>query len=334
MKFRYLLSRLADDYPEGIPGHAPQVAGIYLAWRGLTFTKEPLKHVVSYWPERQKAKKMGRVGIPEAVCEIESTLAPYRSQSEAFLILAGHSFGARVLENAINEQDASGRCPTMHDYFQQLHRLANNARNSHAVASIEGIRRLPNLPADMIIYVNAATSSEKTRERIAQIKLDCPSASSALICNSDPLFLAFTSTNDLATGFIMPVANFVFPDLASDKFHLISAADSPWMHTHQTPKKAPSKTCPAGESICFKIAHENSEPVEYYLPRIAGKAQVPPDKAHPAGIDPFWIFNVKSNLVDGHGDVWNPNVVNMLTVILQNNGHFQAVHEAAAKVAP
>ncbi len=50
--------------------------------------------------------------------------------------------------------------------------------------------------------------------------------------------------------------------------------------------------------------------------------------------DPFWIFNVHSNLVNGHGDVWNPNVANMLTVIIQNNRRFQQVRAAAVTVAP
>jgi hypothetical protein len=60
-----------------------------------------------------------------------------------------------------------------------------------------------------------------------------------------------------------------------------------------------------------------------------GKAQVPGDKEHPFGVDPFWIFNVHSNLVNGHGDVWNPNVVNMLEQILYLNGRFQSVSSEA-----
>jgi hypothetical protein len=333
VKFRLLLSRLAETWPEKPGVAAPPVAGVYLAWRGLTFTVEPFKHIVSYWPERQKAKKMGELGMQKAVCEIESTLMPLRSnpqRRQAYLILAGHSFGARVLENAINGHDASGRCPTVEDYSTQLHKLVADAKQRHAMVS-EGSTPGLQLPADMIIYVNAATSSEKTKECVAQIKQDCALAKSAEICTANPLFVAFTSTNDLATGLVMPIANFVFPDLVADRFHLISAADSPWMHTHRAPAIAPSQKCPANEKICFDIVSKNREPVKYYLPRIDGRVEVSSSPQYPGGRDPFWIFNVHSNLVNGHGDVWNPNVVNMLTRILFQDEKFMNAIAVAAE---
>jgi hypothetical protein len=186
------------------------------------------------------------------------------------------------------------------------------------------------MPADLVVYVNAATSSAMTRKRVRQVKKDCPNFRSHPICSADPLYIAFTSTNDLATGLVMPIANLVLPDLISDKLNLISAANSPWMHTHH----APEPGCPQGEVICFDIARTNQPPTRYYLPRIPGKAQVPKSEDQAFDSDPFWIFNVHSNLVNGHGDVWNPNVANMLTVIIQNNRRFQQVRAAAVTVAP
>ena len=131
----------------------------------------------------------------------------------------------------------------------------------------------------------------------------------------------------------MPIANFVFPDLVSDKFHLISAADSPWMHTHREPVLAPDHKCPVDEKICFDIVLKDGEPVWYYLPRIDGKVEVSPSPQSPGGTDPFWIFNVHSNLVNGHDDVWNPNVVSMLTKILFQDKKFMNVRAAALKAA-
>lgn len=61
---------------------------------------------------------------------------------------------------------------------------------------------------------------------------------------------------------------------------------------------------------------------------------MPKSDDHPFDPDPFWIFNVHSNLVNGHGDVWNPNVANMITVILQNNGRYMQVRAGAMAVAP
>ena len=325
------MSRLADDYPLGEPGKAPQVVGIYLAWRGLTFTVEPFKHIVSYWLRRQIAKKVGRTGINKAVEKIESAVNTDSTvRGNTFLIFAGHSFGARVLENAIDGKDAAGHPEVMPRYFNQMHQIALNARTKHEKVSQEELRALPNMPADMIVYLSAATPSVKTRKPVRQIETDCRDFSSYSICSADPLYIAFTLTNDLATGLVMPIANLVIPDLVSDRLHLFSAANSPWIHTH----RAPEPGCPRGESICFDIAGKKQPPTLYYLPRIEGKAQVPRSKDHPFESDPFWIFNVNSNLVNGHGDLWNPNVVNMLTVILQNNERFEQVRAAALAAAP
>lgn len=316
-KFRVLMSKLADDYPEGKRGEAPQVVGIYLAWRGLTFTVEPFKHIISYWPRRKVAKEVGTTGIHNAICDIEGAIKGNRLNT--FLLLAGHSFGARVLENAIELNDPSGQCPTMYGVFENLKAEALASKNG----SQEKLFRLPYLPADLVVYVNAATSSTKTRSRVAQIRNECPEATSAWICQADPLYVAFTSTNDLATGLVMPVANLVFPDLRSDKLHLLSAADTGQLHTHLAPKKG----CPGAEAVCFTMADGKSDPAQYYLPRMADRIQVPR-----LGLDPFWIFNVHSNLVNGHGDVWNPNVVSMLSEILRKNGHYRDVRQKAAEL--
>jgi hypothetical protein len=331
VKFRAFLSRLADDYPVGQPGKAPQVAGIYLGWRGLTINVQPFKYFAGYWSRRQTARNVGRTGIKKAVEIIKDAVnANPTARANTFLIFAGHSFGARVLENAIDGLDAKGNPGFMRQYFEEMHKAAQTAHNQQAKVREAQANAAPTLPADLVVYVNAATSSAKTLERLRQVESDCPSFQSHPICSADPLYVAFTSTNDMATGLVMPIANLAFPDFGSDKLHLISAANTPWIHTH----RAPEPGCPQGEAICFDIAEANLPPAKYHLPRIPGKAQVPKSEDHQTETDPFWIFNVHSNLVNGHGDVWNPNVSNMLTVILQNNRRFQQVRAAAVAAAP
>ncbi len=198
-------------------------------------------------------------------------------------------------------------------YFNNVPEMERTAQTNREPVSL---KQLPELPADMVVYVNAATSSEKTSRRVKKIRKDCREVTvpdPRSMCSADPLYVAFTSTNDFATGIVMPMANFVFPDLITDKLHLISAANSPWLRTHEKPTPLTGECSPA--DICFKIAEG-----DYYLPRIPGRAQASGIKP---GIDPFWIFNVDSNLVNGHGDVWNPNVENMMAVILSKNGQFR-----------
>jgi hypothetical protein len=325
VKFRGFMSRLADDYPVGEAGKPPQVVGIYLAWRGLTFTVEPFKHIASYWPRRQIAKNVGRTGVYNAINEIATAVnADKVGRKNTFFILAGHSFGARVLENAIDGLDAHNNPHgILSSYFDGMHQTALQVRDHKAVFSEKDLHALPDMPADLVIYVNAATSSARSIQRARQIRDDCRDLKGHPTCKADPFYIAFTSTNDFATGLVMPIANLVFPDLVSDKLHLISAANTPWLHTH----RAPEQGCAKG-AVCFDIAGKSGPPRQYYLPRIAKKVQVPV-----IGSDPFWIFNVHSNLVDGHGDVWNPNVENMMAAILKNNGHFAEVQAAALAAA-
>jgi hypothetical protein len=330
-KFREMVSGLADDYPLGLHGKAPQVVGIYLAWRGLTFTVEPFKHIVSYWLRRQTAKHVGRTGMYQAIESIKSAVnSDPRVRRNSFLIFVGHSFGARVLENAIEGLDANGKPRGfMSVYFDQMHKAAQGARENQAKDSSEEAHATPDIPADLIVYVNAATSAAKTQQRVRQIEDDCRYVSAHPICNADPLYVAFSSINDWATAYMMPLANLVIPDLISDKLDLLSAADSPWMHTHHSPKPG----CPLGETICFDIAGKKSPPARFYLPRIATKAQVAKSEDHPSRSDPFWIFNVHPNLVNGHSDLWNSNVASMIAVILHNNERFEKVSAAATAVA-
>jgi hypothetical protein len=99
--------------------------------------------------------------------------------------------------------------------------------------STEAHKAAPLPPADMIIYANAATASTVTRRTIKEWGKFCKEPSDSAVCSAHPFWLAFTSTGDFATGLIMPIANAVFPAITSDGFHLISAANTPWLHTHE-----------------------------------------------------------------------------------------------------
>jgi hypothetical protein len=313
-----LLTRLADE--QANPGGKPlKVVGIYLAWRGLTFTIEPFKHIVSYWPRRAVARHVGQTGMFQALSQIESVIGERRQNY--VLVLAGHSFGARVLENAADTFDQH------HTGFMLANRNAAKSMSAQQVTSLtaepENTRLLnPDLPADLIIYVNAATASTVTRKTIKDIKQTCGKTPIAPICSADPLYIAVTSHADLATGIILPIANLVFPDLTSDGFHLISAANTPWLHTHQDP----SQGCRPTPSVCFTVPGE--PPVKESVDRIDGRAQLP-DKIN----EPFWIFNVGKNVMKAHGDIWNDAVTDLMTHVITRNRRFQMLSALAAQNA-
>lgn len=110
-----LLPRLADT--QAASGHPLKVVGVYLGWRGLTFTKEPFKHGITYWHRRGIARHEGETGMYDAISAIEQAVHPYRKNY--VLVLAGHSFGSRVLENAVDTKHHDGRQGLMLQYREQ-----------------------------------------------------------------------------------------------------------------------------------------------------------------------------------------------------------------------
>src|ERR1035438_9905766 len=78
------------------------------------------------------------------------------------------------LENAIDGLDAKGNPGFMRQYFEEMHKTAQTASSQHAKVSDEQVRAIPLMPADLVVYVNAATSSAMTRKRVRQGKKECP----------------------------------------------------------------------------------------------------------------------------------------------------------------
>lgn len=311
-KFRKEVDRISLILPQAGSGRKPPLVGIYLAWRGLTLTVEPFK-TLSYWDRRGVARHVGQTGAYDATARIVDEVKAAREQTT--LIFMGHSFGARVLENTA---DAAGQRPgfmTAH-LLDMQRRLAARTQPRPSEALSE---KPPRPPADMIIYVNAASSSAVARHTIKEWLAICKKGSDSVVCGAHPFWLAFTSTADYATGIIMPVANAVFP-APSDHLHLSSAADSSDLHTHEVPEvpcrekqKPDDFRCPPGSNAqaCFgTIRPDNKgsdEKVCYEVHKVHAEESV----------SPFWIMNVDGKLVDGHLDIWNEGVINMILSIMR-----------------
>jgi pimeloyl-ACP methyl ester carboxylesterase len=307
-KFRKEVDRVSLILPRVATGRKPPLIGIYLAWRGLTLTVEPFK-TLSYWDRRGVARLIGQTGIYDATARIVDEVTAARERTT--LIFIGHSFGARVLENTA---DAAGQRPG----FMAGHLVEMQRRlTARAHEALPGKPPLP--PADMIIYVNAASSSAVARHTIKEWSAICRQGSDSAVCSAHPLWLAFTSTADHDTGIIMPVANAVFP-APSDHLHLFSAADSSDLHTHEVPEvpcrekqKPDDFRCPPGSKAqaCFGTIRPDKkgsdEKICYEVRKIRAED----------GVSPFWVMNVDGKLVDGHLDIWNEGVINMILSIMR-----------------
>ena len=217
-----------------------------------------------------------------------------------------------MLENAA-EMNRKERVGSMLEYRKRLENLGQ-PRGGFAALTSESLLALnPKLPADLIVYVNAATASTVTRRTIKLTREICKNTPGAPICGSDPLYLAITSHAGLATGIILPIANLAFPALGSDGLHIMSAANTPWLHTHMDPKAG----CAQDASLCFK-AGTSEHPTVESIERVSHQWELP-GKSN----DPFWIFNVNKDVMKNHGDVWNDNVTDLVRNVIVGHPKFQ-----------
>lgn len=190
--------------------------------------------------------------------------------------------------------------------------------------------RLPSseLPIDLVFYVNAATSSYRTIKTINDWNEECKETTPPRGCDQDPLYFAVSSRADILTAVVMPIANFVFPAWSTDRFHIISAANTPWMQTHSIPRRIPKPPeTLSPDAFCF----ETSDGPNNYLWEVNPKNGKTPARFWVMNSDhrnaalegmlhkiPFFRRAVRHDwVISAHGDVWNRSVFNMIYALIE-----------------
>lgn len=324
-KFRHCgLEVLANNGESTTPGAAPRVVGIYLAWQGWNFGWPPLVWVPSYYLRMPKARSIGLGGMASATQEIMDEI---HSHPKAYFTIAmGHSFGARVLEAALDglpNKKETAKYPNAG--------ILRRSRGDHNQrVGPEGNR----LPVDLVFYVNAATSHADTIRTQRSWNAECVSVPKPAGCDDVPLYFAVSSRADILTALVMPVANVIAMPIGfalrgggySNGYHLIAAANTPWMQTHNTHILTSSVLPPTG-GFCFQVPNEQNQKLTY---QVTAK----PGRARPM----FWAMNsdhwsasflavvhkipllrrsVQSRwVISSHGDVWNTGVFNMVRSVI------------------
>ena len=149
-----------------------------------------------------------------------------------------------------------------------------------------------------------------TYKTLEDWKLMCANQPATPGCAAAPMYLATSSRTDFATSFLMPFANLIAPAFKADRLHLISAANTPWTHSHHDPKKVAACPMLTPDSFCFEGPDDNH--------RQNGKTTTYVTRAHTNNAQRrFWIFNTGHRLIRNHGDVWNKRVFNMVMALLE-----------------
>ena len=324
-KFRNCgLKVIADNYPSSSPGAPPRVVGIYLAWHGTDFGWPPFSYVPSYPFRRHFARTVGQAGMAHALQSIFGAIQ--ESRDSYFVIAMGHSFGARALEAADEFVDA--KHPEKHP---DAGIIAKVRAHTQSLAYDEDNN--DKLPVDLILYVNAATSHYISRRTIALWKQACDDDPSTAGCDSRPLYLAVSSRADLLTAIVMPIANVAFFAPLTDRYHLISAADTPWMQTHNVPRPIPLNSIPSSLPeyvFCFAVPDPQTQTNANY--EVDPKSGISRAMFWDMNTD-HWIASLEEIvhaipvfrktvehhwIISSHGDVWNTGVFNMVRAVVES----------------
>ena len=323
-RFRFALSFLGRKFEQTGP-----VLGIFIGWRGGTFKGGVLGPFtfVTYWSRKQGAKRVaeGRCrDAPEALPKVidrllaESTAA--RSDRRFYAI--GHSFGARVLEGALE-------------------------KSSYAEGLFDAIRKkqptyIP--PIDLVLLINPATDSMKTElflkkaHRLMQQnnsdflvlhpgfdEVHCRTHPDDRVCKPYPLMVEMSSVGDYLTGGVMPVANILnfvppFLFLSAPSARVFSAPFSPWLRTHSVTACGP----PSAQNNC--PAKDKDTEFDFQLPASPSVGNPPvlaweQVKRLPGARQQLvWIMKTDTKIARNHGDVWNGNVAEMMFALIDPTG--------------
>ena len=191
---------------------AVPVVGIYMAWRGKTLKGPSWFTFLSLWGRRNTANRVGDgADFGPSLNRIIDKVNEVDTQSR--LVLVGHSFGARVLEHAIEKQQV---------------KLYSDVPGSD----------LKNPRVDLALYVNSANDARLSAARVQALraeplrvrhpdvdKADCRTNRGRPECRDYPLQVAITSRGDLATKYLLPTANTLNLDGGSAPDPVVPAGD-------------------------------------------------------------------------------------------------------------
>jgi len=339
-KFRSALAELGFRSRSAAgSGKAIPVVGVYMAWRGKSVMGPSWFNFISLWGRRNAANRVGEGDAFASTLTnvIKKVNEPVNGAETASRIaLVGHSFGARVLEHAIETKSIPLFTPA------------------------EGANAAP--VVDLALYVNSANDARLSLTRLLQLRDhpvtvrhpdykpdDCKTGDpNRPECRDYPLLVAITSRGDSATKYLLPIANtlnldksvksppapagaFLDPTPSSGSYRKHAAAHMAFLQSHVAHEvpcdSTPALACPAGDGQCrFVFRTQSEQPacfqVDQRAPAAAAAAGLTPAPL-PFNTTAFWIMDVDPSVIKDHGDIWNVSFVNMLGQLMAPRGFFE-----------
>ncbi|MEQ1907842.1 MAG: hypothetical protein ABMA15_03420 [Vicinamibacterales bacterium] len=320
----------AANHATGEPGIP--VVGVYIGWRGKSLMGPSWFTFVSLWSRRNAANRVGSPALAETVTRVVTATKATNNGSPGAtdtsrVVLVGHSFGARVLEHAID----AGQL-TLYDEPQA---------------------GVPVTPAvDLVLYVNSANDSRISMKRISELRTRplvlrhpdfdaaacaAPQAANEPTCRAYPYIVTIMSRGDQATKLLLPIANtlnldnrasniVVPPGSFADKspspgaFRRHSAGHMRFLQSHDVQEIS----CPArGQPPCRLASCEFAFKTWADDLCYAVQRRAPADGKPVFNTTASWVVSVDTTVMKDHGDIWNLSMISMLGQLMAPRGFFE-----------
>lgn len=286
VEFAGILQRIAVEDEKvcaGQPCSDRRVVGVYLGWRGLSASVEPLK-ALSFWTRKSRAHRVGTDGATEVLADLKKISA---GDSRDRLILAGHSFGGALIYTAIQ---------------QQLMRDTAFPKNEI----------VPREVADLIVLVNPAFEAARFRALHRRMRN---------MEHSDkqrPILAVFTSRNDTATRTAFPVGrslNTFFQQYTSDEQRRENRTALGHYEPFQTHDLNLTATAPSRVDVPLQLTGRYADYRCDWQDFQSGKTEVwslrdlelsrrPAMRTDAQRRNPYLNVSVDPGIIASHSDIW------------------------------
>lgn len=294
-----------------------QPFGVYMGWRGKTFA-QPI--YLDFWHSQARARRVAWANATEALWGLGSSA--HAAQPSNKVIMLGHSFGGLVLERCLTQALVSKLSER-----EAEHRLGRSPSLNMKV------------PFDLAMMVNEAESAVFAGQLISQMK-----ASQEFTNSPRPLLVSVSSKGDKATNVYYPFGTFLGRLYRVLNPHNAGAYRSP-AFAENTPPAPPGnqeerllKTAPHFEALRSHelVSRGKSQrevaPSENRFERAISSNSPSPGRNNsvveteegpfelrriPGAYNDtaYWVLHVPKSIIKSHGDIWNADVVGLMTAL-------------------
>ena len=266
-----------------------RVVGLYLAWSGRRSTVGPLNNF-TFWGRKRAADRIAQSAIVTKLVGAVDNIRRQRENANDRVVYAGHSFGARLLYNAVAQLSIhssqlahpdSGSVFAPFDAAGDLVLLVNPAFEAQLFTALDGLGR--------------------QRYRFAPAQR--------------PLLVSISAENDAATGKAFPIGQWLGRTWNAKRRITLGNYTDYQTHTLR----------PAGSVTLAATSPDSARPAlagawfDHFCNAAATRvclehldAAKPPRSREKLLGNPFIVAKASKAIVDGHGGIWKPEFVTFL----------------------